>query len=138
MRFHRCVLVILPSEPIRSFHKNESLCTYDLSSMKWVTHCESHFRWSVSEVLLTGLSGSVLGKLPSRLQDEKHIFWENYVGFSCIARAVLNRTWTVFYTENFYFSVQVTVMPNHLFTFYIYSLYYILSNNVIYSLTNWK
>ena len=29
----------------------------------------------------TGLSGSVLGKLPSRFQDEKHIFCENYVGF---------------------------------------------------------
>ena len=31
--------------------------------------------------IYTGLSGSVLGKLPSRLQDEKHIFCENYVGF---------------------------------------------------------
>ena len=47
----------------------------------------------------TGLSGSVLGKLPSRLQDEKHIFWKNYVGFSCIARAVLNRTWKYFQVE---------------------------------------
>ena len=47
----------------------------------------------------TGLSGSVLGKLPSRLQDEKHIFWKNYVGFSCIARAVPNRTWNLFQVE---------------------------------------
>ena len=47
----------------------------------------------------TGLSGSVLGKLPSRFQDEKHIFCENYVGFSCIARVVLNRTWKYFQVE---------------------------------------
>ena len=49
--------------------------------------------------ICTGLSGSVLGKLPSRFQDEKHIFCENYVGFSCIARVVLNRTWKYFQVE---------------------------------------
>ena len=49
--------------------------------------------WVICMKASTGLSGSVLGKVPSRFQDEKHIFWENYVGFSCTARAVPNRTW---------------------------------------------
>ena len=41
----------------------------------------------------TGRSGSALGKVPSWVQDERHIFCENYVGFLCQARVVLNPSW---------------------------------------------
>ena len=44
-----------------------------------------------SYLLYTGQSGSVLEKDPSRLQDEKHIFCYNSVGFSYILQAALNR-----------------------------------------------